>query len=555
MVTFISENLYPLILSFILCIIFLCWFLWYKAITPKDLKGLFLLFPILFIVAISKHFQNIPLRTSCIIIWSLFFSYAVSTWGHFFCIRLLQRRKYKKNKINLLEHSILNPSDEKAIFIMCGASLGLLIPSILLVLPFCSFVKSLLIMSSSFMVILFVLFISLLLLGFMSHIQIKSRWEKIFLYMISIFPILYEYEVAHYFKACSAHEKNKFLKREIKKDIVQYFNYFNLALAVLIAVITLLIMFIIPRNPIILILLYFVAFRIIGRSVEIIRAFFKDVVDKEPKETNLTSQDRILLAVLSFLEMTVLYAVLYSLLEAYYIHSGGIICFVHNFEITSSISRPFYHFFKEVAYSLGLMAFRSEAGQPLLWQFFSSLQIVTSMVLIVFSIAKYMSGGDKYNTDYHYLDIIGGVSEKKESSASYISQVETLEKTIDILIKKFIETSDNKPLFNGMMYHYKDDFYAKIEFVGAKILTKQPSIDLAGLKDLHKVSRYIIDNEIELIPSVRIKEAHDKIQKLDDYITQHFPPTIETATPPTLIQNTAGVFTHVGKCFKDLFRF
>lgn len=108
----------------------------------------------------------------------------------------------------------------------------------------------------------------------------------------------------------------------IKKGrIIESFNNMNVIVSVLLAF--LLFAFEYAFNGYIWLFTFIILIRVISRSLEIIIAFYKDVTHKNEamKKTNLNKYDRISLAVKSYLEMIITYAIAYSVIGEYSIEN------------------------------------------------------------------------------------------------------------------------------------------------------------------------------------------------------------------------------------------
>ena len=112
--------------------------------------------------------------------------------------------------------------------------------------------------------------------------------------------------------------------------------------------------------------------RLLTRSFEISVAFFNDVIKGEPKSSNLSAGERIMLAVSSLLELVLSYAVYY------YLSGSGKL---------EAITRSFGNS------TLTDVSFFNAAGEmlPPSFCFVVAMQVITTFVLISFSIASYLN--------------------------------------------------------------------------------------------------------------------------------------------------------------------
>lgn len=130
------------------------------------------------------------------------------------------------------------------------------------------------------------------------------------------------------------------------------------------------------------------AIRTISRSFEIIFAFGKDVIGSESKKSSLEPEDRIKLAILSHIEITLNYSIVYythlyfkNLYNYKYLEPPELLCevstFLNYFFISfgiSTLTTVSFSFYKEIYQNL-----------------FVTLHIITAMALILFALAKYVS--------------------------------------------------------------------------------------------------------------------------------------------------------------------
>lgn len=174
-----------------------------------------------------------------------------------------------------------------------------------------------------------------------------------------------------------------FIKKECRyclyKSKLAYFiersNYFNLILSVILLFIVHYIAISKIRDSNLLnIFKYYALIRCISRSIEIIVAFYKDVVYKKKKKSSLKSGERISLAVKSYIDIIIMYASIY-MLNIVFGNQKIIYNMVRSFGVSS---------FTQVDY----------LNQRELYMLVISLQVVTSMVLVIFSIARYIGEVD-----------------------------------------------------------------------------------------------------------------------------------------------------------------
>ncbi|MEF9922436.1 MAG: hypothetical protein RR769_05905 [Anaerovoracaceae bacterium] len=116
--------------------------------------------------------------------------------------------------------------------------------------------------------------------------------------------------------------------------------------------------------------------RTVARSIEILSAFFIDTVGQKQKTTNLEPSERVILALYSLVEITFLFAAVYLFIDIMsYLPATAeidrISFFFYSFGITTSTSISFEIISKTQCIAI-------------------VLQVITSMVLIVFTFSRYI---------------------------------------------------------------------------------------------------------------------------------------------------------------------
>jgi hypothetical protein len=175
---------------------------------------------------------------------------------------------------------------------------------------------------------------------------------------------------------------------EAKAELIQYFNWLNLSIVLGFAIFIILIFDFslwnneIPTKVSITIMVY-LFIRSISRSLEIIYAFFGDVATRtgKDKSTNLDRYDRLSLAVTSYIEIIISYSLFYYLWA---------FIFINDYE---------FILFDKLIKSIGIMTFSdiflynrsTENIKIFLFNTAVTLQIITSIVLVVFAVASYLS--------------------------------------------------------------------------------------------------------------------------------------------------------------------
>lgn len=194
----------------------------------------------------------------------------------------------------------------------------------------------------------------------------------------------------------SLYYKNR-LKKEVKynqadkiKQILTRFNYTNLLYTMLVFILFYFYYFFIIKGRTSfeyttgnVFLNMFILYRTIARSMEITYAFYNDVKSSK-KNSTLKSNQRIQLAVNSYIELILLFSMAYQITGAFsydtlkdnIIRSFGIMTF-------TDIDLTYYNYLgKYIPIGLGI-------------RILMILQIISSITLVVFSIAKYIGGDEK----------------------------------------------------------------------------------------------------------------------------------------------------------------
>ncbi|ARK22284.1 hypothetical protein [Sporosarcina ureae] len=129
--------------------------------------------------------------------------------------------------------------------------------------------------------------------------------------------------------------------------------------------------------------------RLLSRSIEIVVAFFKDILSKEKKSSDLDGKDRMLLAVKSLIEIMLLAAIVRS---AYNLYSEPIVNGAANYDLShiySTVKILIVSLFESIA----TMGFNLsyEPRLNIFEQIIHLTQIIVSISLITLSIATYIS--------------------------------------------------------------------------------------------------------------------------------------------------------------------
>lgn len=123
---------------------------------------------------------------------------------------------------------------------------------------------------------------------------------------------------------------------------------------------------------------YFLFFRTISRSLEIIIAFGNDTLQNKPQKSSLDKYDRISLAVHSYIDVILMYASLY---------------YAFKFERNS------INLIESLLDSIGIMTFSNFFDEFSKYELYKKmivyLQVITSFVLVSVSFAIYIGREDK----------------------------------------------------------------------------------------------------------------------------------------------------------------
>jgi hypothetical protein len=205
---------------------------------------------------------------------------------------------------------------------------------------------------------------------------------NISLLYILLFP---DYLKSKYLKYLIKNKKSNDQQNEAKKKeelgrFIKYSNYGNLLISIIIFIITC-----VFYSQKYWLLLGFVFWRFVSRSLEIMIAFVKDVTSKSKKSSYLDKYDRIKLATTSYIEI-----IIYS--AAFYVTLGKNIDYIQALLLSLGTSTfthvPFY------TDAIEIKLFEKD------WMYlFVYLQVLTSISLVVLSIASYIGCTDTPNQE------------------------------------------------------------------------------------------------------------------------------------------------------------
>ncbi len=229
---------------------------------------------------------------------------------------------------------------------------------------------------SVFLTISLLIIWSFFISRFVSKAKEVNKVEKVF----HNIPILnFEYYMSLKFKSCFI-EQLPSLAQKYKGAIVRYTNTVNLIVSIVMCMLFFFVSPSIQQNfdnnsmPFWVILSCVIFTRAIGRSMEIMYAFFNDVMDRNNKTTDIDAFERIRLAISSLIEITFLFAPLYLTYDR----------IIENSEFKHNISALFHSF--------GITTYKGidfkEAGRTV--AIVMILHVLTSMVLMVFTFARYI---------------------------------------------------------------------------------------------------------------------------------------------------------------------
>lgn len=170
--------------------------------------------------------------------------------------------------------------------------------------------------------------------------------------------------------------------------LIQYFNWINLSIVLGSAILMIVIFDFefwnnqVPTAVSKTILIYFFI-RSISRSLEIIYAFYGDVATRKGnvKSTDLDRYDRLSLAVTSYIEMIISYSIFYYLWAVVFINNHKFILLDKLIKSVGIMTFSDVHLFNRSTKDIRIFLFNTAVA----------LQIITSIVLVVFAVASYLS--------------------------------------------------------------------------------------------------------------------------------------------------------------------
>lgn len=213
---------------------------------------------------------------------------------------------------------------------------------------------------------------------------VEGKKNKINLFSSIVYSIKlllsFDYLVADYLKyrIQKKFKNNQLVSRYKKGSLVLYFNWLNVSFIMLMAAVVIMSDF---SSRWSICLISFIIYRTFSRSLEIIFAFYGDVATKRgnPKSTDLKYYNRLSLAVFSYLEIVLSYALIYnSLGDENFIES-----IYRSLEVMTFTSLGIYQKIVSISDVISLV----QIGQAFV-----------SLTLVIFAIASYVgSAGENKN--------------------------------------------------------------------------------------------------------------------------------------------------------------
>ncbi|KNH13895.1 hypothetical protein ACS78_27615 [Priestia megaterium] len=212
--------------------------------------------------------------------------------------------------------------------------------------------------------------------------------------------------------------------KNARRFFIEFSNWFNVIVTVLC---TFIIVVCIRDNEgfLVDIIYYLLCYRIISRSIEILYAYFKDVVKVDSiiftnksneskyinnwKSSSLRKTARVSLAIHTLVEVVLVFSLFYYL-TYWRIIDECIECLPDVLDKTQ-----FVDFYSFVLYSISISSFNFSftSYHYLIWTLAHVLQVLLSMILIVLSLAQYISNNDEMSARDERFFLKVGTSPKK----------------------------------------------------------------------------------------------------------------------------------------------
>lgn len=210
-------------------------------------------------------------------------------------------------------------------------------------------------------------------------------------FIISCFSI--DYICSCSFKNNISEFESKKQNKNLRTDYLRYKNLWNFIFSVCIIGFGFISIFLNLEIRVMEYCLIFICIRLLSRCVEICVAFYNDIVDKEPKTSLLKPSERMKLAIVSGIELSFTTAFLYELLEVFTMNSK-----YYDLELKEKIVHYFNNLYgsmiNTMTFGSGALKKPTYIKYDFIYNSVILIQSITAFVLIVFSIAVYLSSNN-----------------------------------------------------------------------------------------------------------------------------------------------------------------
>ena len=225
--------------------------------------------------------------------------------------------------------------------------------------------------------------------------KLENKWFSIKNVYLLCPLISYGYILSEFVKSSISRKVNAADIKRNRGIVINRMNYWNLIVSALFVVLVFSLItgqervafnYYDYRRSLLIPLICIIFVRATSRSCEILFAFYMDSISDKKASSNLTPANRIGLALFSLIEIMLLFSTIYWLLEPEDIFYKPVDC---------------------IFYSIGIgtmMEWRISEMRTVT-NIFSTIQLVTCMVLIVFSIARYFGSIKKKTADNEEMAI------------------------------------------------------------------------------------------------------------------------------------------------------
>lgn len=221
------------------------------------------------------------------------------------------------------------------------------------------------------------------LIAYLEKKQIKYYFKKIKIKTSEEIVLIKSIKTSNCLEIKNKHKLIKILCGKYKlRMFIKKSNCINLALSFMVFLIFGIIDINNTDKCTLFIIVSFFLIRAISRSVEIAYAFTKDVIEIDEKNTMLTSGERIVLGIKSYIEIILNYSVIYYLLSIYQKYND----FFKWFKPWDDLSDLSFALFR----SIGISSFTGISASNL--DYIAIIQLFSSLSLVIFAFAKYISG-------------------------------------------------------------------------------------------------------------------------------------------------------------------